>query len=141
MTDTRRMDSPFSGPVRRRDDEFPAAIVRNGWSYHHPGVPTKTPRPGEKYLSPRRMVVSGFDTGPFGIEWLRFEQTSPLPELIRTVPHLAFVVEDPDAALEGWEILLPAGSPSDGVRTAMIVDDGAPVERMEFRGGRNGRSG
>jgi hypothetical protein len=132
MTDTRRRNSPSSDPIHRQDHEFPAAIVRNGWKYHHLGVPTKLPRPGETYLSPFGMFVSGFDTSPFGIEWMRFDETSPLPELIRTVPHLAFVVEDLDAALEGREILFPAGSPSDGVRTAMIVEDGAPVELMEF---------
>ncbi len=64
---------------------------------------------------------------------MRFEETSPLPELIRTVPHLAFVVEDLDAALEGREILYDVSSPSAGVRTAMICDDGAPIELMEFR--------
>jgi len=85
------------------------------------------------------MHVSGFDTSPFGVEWMRFDDDSPLPELIRTVPHLAFVVDDLDAALAGRDVLFPAGSPSKGVRTAMIVDDGAPIELMEFRPRKDGR--
>jgi hypothetical protein len=79
------------------------------------------------------MHVSGFDTSPYGIEWMRFEADSPVSELVRTVPHVAFEVDDLDAALEGQEVLSPPGSPSDGVRAAMINDNGAPVELIEFR--------
>ncbi len=87
-----------------------------------------------------KVHVSGFETSPFGIEWMRFDADCPIPELVRTVPHLAFEVEDLEAALEGQEVLSPPGSPSQGVRAAMIVDEGAPVELIEFRGGGN-RSG
>jgi len=139
MADSRRKDAQSPNPARRLDHEFPAVIVRNGWKFHHLGVPTSAPRPGEKYLPPFGMFVSGFDSNPYGIEWMRFDKTSPLPEIIRTVPHLAFVVDDLDAELAGREILYPPGSPSDGVRTAMILDDGAPVELMEFRDRRSGR--
>jgi hypothetical protein len=79
------------------------------------------------------MYVSGFDASPYGIEWMRFEAGSPVSELVRTVPHVAFEVDDLDAALEGKEVLSPPGSPSDGVRAAMIIDNGAPVELIEFR--------
>jgi hypothetical protein len=54
-------------------------------------------------------------------------------ELVRTVPHIAFEVDDLDEALRGKEILSPPSSPSDGVRVAMIVHDGAPVELLQFR--------
>jgi hypothetical protein len=64
---------------------------------------------------------------------MRFEPESPVPELIRSVPHVAFEVDDLDAALAGREILCPPGSPSAGVRAAMIVDDGALIELIEFR--------
>jgi hypothetical protein len=64
---------------------------------------------------------------------MRFEQDCPVPELVRTVPHIAFEVDDLDEALKGKEILIEPGSPSDGVRAAMIVHDGAPVELIEFR--------
>ena len=64
---------------------------------------------------------------------MRFEQDCPVPELVRSVPHIAFEVDDLDEALKGKEILIEPGSPSDGVRAAMIVHDGAPVELIEFR--------
>jgi hypothetical protein len=125
----------FSVPLRK-DHEFPAATARDGWRYHHLGIPTKIPHPGEKHLPAFGLFVSGFETSASGIEWMRYEEGSPVSELIRTVPHIAFVVENLEAALEGKKILTGINSPSEGVRVAMIVENGAPVELMEFRGRR-----
>ncbi|MBZ5537559.1 MAG: hypothetical protein LAO31_16505 [Acidobacteriia bacterium] len=117
----------------RRDDEPPAAVAKLGWRYHHMGIPTALPRKNETYIAQFKMYVSGFNRSPYGIEWMRFEPDSPLPEIIRTVPHIAFEVDDLDAALRDQEIIFPPGSPSAGVRTAMIVHNGAPVELITFR--------
>jgi len=48
------------------------------------------------------------------------------------VPHIAFEVDDLDAAIQGETLLAEISSPSEGVRVAMILDDGAPVELIEF---------
>jgi hypothetical protein len=80
------------------------------------------------------MYVSGFDTSPFGVEWMRFEADCPLPKIIRTVPHIAFAVDDLDQALTHQGILLPACAPSQGVRSAMTLHNGGPVELLEFKG-------
>ena len=58
---------------------------------------------------------------------MRFEPDAPYPEVIKTVPHVAFEVDSLETALEGKEILVASNSPSTGVRVAMILDDGAPV--------------
>jgi len=116
----------------RRDDEPPAAVAKLGWRYHHIGVPTEMPRNDEKYIAQYKMYVSGFSGSPYGIEWMRFEPGSPLPEIIRTVPHIAFEVDDLEVALQGREVIFPPGSPSDGVRAAMIIHNGAPVELITF---------
>ena len=79
------------------------------------------------------MHVSGFESSPYGIEWMRFDADSPLLEIVKAVPHVALEVDDLETALEGNEILIPPSCPSEGVRVAMIVDDGAPVELLEFR--------
>ncbi|MBN1631852.1 MAG: hypothetical protein JW990_19010, partial [Thermoleophilia bacterium] len=56
----------------------------------------------------------------------------PVHELVKKVPHVAFEVDDLDEALRGKTVLMPPGSPSAGVRTAMIVDDGCPIELIQF---------
>ena len=78
------------------------------------------------------MYVSGFNSSPFGVEWMRFEPESPVSELIRTVPHVAFEVDDLETALEGKELIGEPSSPMAGVRVAMILHDGMPVELLEF---------
>jgi hypothetical protein len=116
----------------RRPHEQPSAVARLGWRYHHLGVPTALPRPGEVYLPALKIHVAGFETSPFGIEWMRFDPDCDIHPLIRTVPHLAFEVDDLESALAGRRIISPISSPCEGVRVAMIEDDGAPVELMEF---------
>ncbi len=116
----------------RDDRELPEATARWGWRFHHLGVPTDRPRQGEVRLEAFKVSVSGFESSPYGVQWMHWEEGSPVPELIRTVPHLAFEVPDLDAALVGKQVLTPPNSPSPGVRVAMIVDDGCPIELMQF---------
>jgi len=78
------------------------------------------------------MHVSGYETSPFRIEWMRFDEDSPVPELVQRVPHVAFVVDDLQAALAGREVLIAPNSPSRGILVAFVVDDGAPVELMQI---------
>jgi len=117
----------------RKDDEQPAATSVLGWRYHHIGIPTEVPRAGERYLERFKMCVSGFETSPCGIEWMRFEPDSPVHALIKSVPHVAFEVDDLQTAIQGREVLTAPNSPSEGVTVAMILDHGAPVELLEFR--------
>lgn len=47
-------------------------------------------------------------------------------------PHVAFEVGDLSEAIEGKEVLIEPNSPSEGVTVAFIVDDGAPIEFLQF---------
>jgi len=119
---------------RRKESDLPAAVVQWGWRYHHLGIPTVEKKPGERYLPGLKFYVSGFDTSPFGVEWMRFEPDSTMHQLVQTVPHLAFEVDDLDRELQrrSFHILQPPNSPADGIRVAMIEHDGAPIELIEF---------
>ncbi|MGA7305928.1 MAG: hypothetical protein WBW88_13700 [Rhodothermales bacterium] len=96
--------------------------------YHHLGIPTTESREGERHLPEYGIWVSGYETSPYRIEWMRFDEDCPLPDLVKTVPHVAFEVEDVEAAIVGKEVLIAPNSPSEGVTVAFIVDNGAPVE-------------
>jgi catechol 2,3-dioxygenase-like lactoylglutathione lyase family enzyme len=100
--------------------------------YHHVGIPTTVPRENESYLPEYGMYVSGYETSPYGVEWMRFEPNSPIPELVKTVPHVAFEVDDLEAELRGKEVLIEPNSPWGTFRVAFIVDDGAPIELIEY---------
>jgi len=116
----------------RQDDELPPVVTELGWRYHHMGIPTEIVHEGEKYIAQYKMYVAGFNSSPYGVEWMRFEAGCPLPEIVQRVPHVAFEVDDLDAALQGREVIFPPGSPSAGVRAAMILHNGAPVELITF---------
>jgi hypothetical protein len=100
--------------------------------YHHMGIPTTESKPGETHLKHLKVFVVSHDKSEFGVEWMRFEADAAVPDLVRRVPHVAFEVTDLAAELAGREILLPPNSPSDGVRVAFIVENGAPIELLEF---------
>lgn len=119
----------------RADNELPEALSKWGWKYHHLGVPTTRVMPDERYLPELKIFVSGFNTSPYGIEWMRFEDDCQIDKLIKTVPHLAFEVEnlDHELSIHDFNILTPPNLPSEGVRVAMIEHNGAPIELIEFR--------
>lgn len=119
----------------RHDFELPQCIEEWGWKYHHTGIPTDTKMPDEKYIPHFKFYVSGFQSSPFGIEWMRFEEDSPIDNLIKAIPHIAFVVDNLDFELKhrNLKIITEPNHPSDGVRVAMIEHNGAPIELMEFR--------
>lgn len=109
--------------------------------YHHVGIPTSEPRPGERYVPHLKIHICDYDSNPYGIEWMRFDEDSSAPGLVKAVPHVAFEVDDLDAELAGRQILIAPNSPAPGVRVAFIVHDGVPVEFLEFDrvpAGRNG---
>ncbi len=108
----------------RLSHEPPPVVAELGWRYHHLGIPTDVRRPGEVHLERYGLHVSGFPTSPCGIEWMRFDDDSAVHPLVKSLPHVAFEVDDLEAALEGREVIGPPGSPSEGVRAAMIVVDG-----------------
>ena len=120
--------------VKRNDSDPPPAVSEWGWRYHHLGIPTDIRKENESYLPQYRFYVSGFDSSPYGIEWMRFESDSPVSKIIQKVPHVAFEVDDLDLELSRgcFEILTPPNSPGEGTRVAMIIHNGAPVELIEF---------
>ena len=78
------------------------------------------------------MYVSGFGRSPYGVEWNRFEDDAPYPDLVKTVPHLAFEVDNLEDALRGKNVIIEPNSPSPGVVVAFIEDDGAPIEFLQI---------
>jgi hypothetical protein len=109
--------------------ESPVTSTRR---YHHVGIPTTERREGERLIKGHATFVSGYETSAYGIEWMRFEPEALVPELVRTVPHVAFEVDDLSAEIAGKEILIAPNSPSAGVTVAFIVENGAPVEFLQF---------
>ena len=100
--------------------------------YHHLGIPTKDKKPGERYIPHLKMYVSGYESSSYNIEWMRFDPDCPTPELVKTIPHVAFEVDNLDDAIKDKKVIIEPTSPSEGLRVAFIEENGAPIEFLEY---------
>lgn len=101
-------------------------------AFHHVGVPTDEPQPGETYVESTKVWVTDPAKHRYRIEFLRYEPDSPVTGPLRELPHIAYRTDQLDADLAGQEILLAPFVPMPGLRVAFILKDGAVVEYMEF---------
>lgn len=78
------------------------------------------------------MYVSGFGRNPYGVEWCRYEDDAPYPEIVKTIPHVAFEVDDLEEAIKGKNVIIEPNSPAPGILVAFIEDNGAPIEFLQI---------
>ncbi len=52
--------------------------------------------------------------------------------MVKTVAHVAFVVDDIEKAIAGKNVIIEPNSPYDGIKVAFIEDNGAPIEFLQF---------
>ena len=100
--------------------------------FQHIGIPTTGRFEGEIPLPHLKITVSDHQNNPFGIQWQRYWDGAPYPELVKTVPHVAFEVDDLAAAIAGYKVIIEPNSPSKGVLVAFIEVNGAPVELLQI---------
>jgi hypothetical protein len=100
--------------------------------FNHVGIPTTESFDGEIPLPHLKMTVSDEQSNPFGIQWQRYWDDAPYPDLVKSVPHVAFEVDDLEATLVGQHVIIEPNNPSPGVVVAFIEVQGAPVELMQI---------
>src|SRR2546423_6250284 len=103
------------GSAAHRPQRWASGYHRNPhmkMKYNHIGIPTTERFAGEIDLPHLKVTVSDHANNPFGIQWQRYWADAPYPELVKTVPHVAFEVDELEAALEGYKVLIPPNSPS-----------------------------
>jgi hypothetical protein len=100
--------------------------------FHHIGLPTDTSQPGEVYVEETKVWVTDPRRHPFRVEYLRFENDSPVKGPVRDLPHVAFRVDNMEEALRGENVLLAPFSPSPGFVVAFVLHDGAVFEFMTY---------
>jgi hypothetical protein len=100
--------------------------------YHHLGIPTNKPIEGEVYLKDYKIYHYGYEKSEYGIEWMRYEQDCQLPEIVKTMAHVAFEVDDIHEAIRGKKVIIEPNSPSEGNIVAFIEENGAPIEFIQI---------
>ena len=103
------------------------------YKYHHIGIPTTKPIEGEEYLKDYKVYHYGFKNSEFGIEWMRYEKDCDLPEIVKTLPHVTFEVDDIYEAIKGKKVIISPNSPSEGNVVAFVEENGAPIEFIQIK--------
>ena len=101
--------------------------------FHHFGVPTSVKSANETYVAGAKVYVSDPEKHPYRVEFLRFESDSPMPAVVQTRAHAAFLVDNLDAALAGQNVIIPPFDATEKLRCAFIQDGDAVIEVMEER--------
>lgn len=109
-------------------------IEECGMKYNHLGIPTQNDMPWEAYLENLKLHIMEYANDPFGIEWMKFEEGSPMPEMIQKFPHVAFTVNDIAKAAKGFKELVPLSHPREGMTTLFIEHKGIAIEFIMLDG-------
>jgi hypothetical protein len=99
--------------------------------FDHIGVPAAVKREGMRYLGSKRLWLTSPGDHPYRVEWLCYEPDSPAAEVVRTTPHVAYLVASLEEALEGHRVVAEPFDVFGEVRVAFVEVDGAPVEFVE----------
>ena len=84
------------------------------------------------YLEGAKLFVTDPTDTKNNIEFLYFEEGSPMPDLLKKATHIAYIVDDIEAELKGAEILVPPFEPFPNLKAAFIIEDGGvPIELMQ----------
>jgi len=101
--------------------------------FHHIGIPSSKKRENETYMAGAKLYVTDVADSEHNIEWLRFEEDSPMPAALQKVPHVAYKVDDVAEAMKGKPCLLEPFEAGPGVTVGFILEDDAPVEYMSVK--------
>jgi hypothetical protein len=99
--------------------------------FDHIGVPAPAKRDGMRFLQSKRLWLTSPGDHPFRVEWLWYEPDSPEVELVRTMPHVAYVVPSLEEATAGHAVIAEPFDVFGEVRVSFVEVDGAPVEFVQ----------
>lgn len=101
--------------------------------FHHLGLPTDDPQPGETYVAATKVWVTDPLKHKYKVEYLRFEPDSPVTGIVREQPHFAFRVDSLEQAIAGEKVVLGPFEALPGLTVVFVEKDGAVFEFMEFK--------
>ncbi len=106
--------------------------------FDHIGIFTSEPHDGEFWVESLSAWVTKARLHPLRMEYIRFKN---MPEIdpaevgqwkLWNLPHVAYRVDDLDAAIKGEEVLFGPAEPAEFGRIAFVHKDGAIIEYIEY---------
>lgn len=101
--------------------------------YMHIGIPVLNKKPNMVYNEWGHFWVNeSVDEYDFKIEYLKFEEGTPFPEILSKQPHVAYKVDDADPYIaEADRVIFGPQVTGSGVRITFVVKDDAIIELYE----------
>lgn len=100
--------------------------------YMHIGIPVTTKKPNMTYNEDMKLWMSNPDDYDYKIEYLKFEEGTPFPEIIHRNTHVAYKVDDADFYIaDADEVLIGPLVLDESTRIAFVLKDGAIIELYE----------
>lgn len=97
--------------------------------YLHIGIPITNKKPGMMYLEPFKVWISNTEDYDLSIEYLKYEEGTPFPEVLHKNIHVAYEVEDMQPYFDKAErIIFGPADLSDTMQFAYIEMDNAIIE-------------
>jgi glyoxylase I family protein len=77
-----------------------------GFKFLHIGVPTTQVQPNEIYYEGMKLYVTDPADSEFNIEYLRFQDGTPFPEIMQMNPHISYEVDSIEEAAKGAKVIV-----------------------------------
>ena len=99
-------------------------------AYMHIGIPVTNKKPGMVYNEGARFWVSSVDDYDYKIEYLKFEEGTPFPEVLHRNPHVAYKVDDLQKYIDDADSVFCGRMDANeqGDQLAFVWKDGAILE-------------
>ena len=97
------------------------------------GVITDEKKEDEIWVEATRVWVTDYKKHPYKVEWLRYEQDSPVKGPVREMSHVAYRVENLKEASKGMKILLEPFDVGFALVGFYESKDGAVIEFLEYK--------
>ena len=101
-------------------------------TYMHIGIPVTNKKPGMTYNEDMKLWMSNPDDYDYKIEYLKFEEGTPFPEIMHKNPHVAYKVDDAEPYLKAADqVIFGPVALNETTRIAFIIQDDAIIELYE----------
>ena len=100
--------------------------------YMHIGIPVTNKKPGMNYVESLKIWLSNPEDCDYKIEYLKFEEGTPFPEIMHKNPHVAYKVDDMEKYIKDADrTIFPPTEIGPGTRIAFVIKDDAILELYE----------
>jgi len=101
--------------------------------FDHIGLITEKKKENEIWIEKTRVWVTDYKDHPYRVEWLRFEDDTPVKGPVRERAHVAYKVNNLEEASKCLKVLLEPFDVDFAVVGFYESGDGAVIELMEYK--------